>query len=105
MSNVASDGVVLNISDITPGTYSNVDGLTLLIAIKNAFDNQAEYVTLSLQGVIGFSSSFLNSSLGTLYEEMGIAGFKRIRLVNYKPAQLVQLKKYMTDVVQLHKAE
>lgn len=105
MSTTASTGVVLTISDITSGTYSNTDGFSLLVAMKNAFQSQEGLVTLSLQGVIGFSSSFLNSSLGCLYEEMGMSAFKRLRLTNYKPAQLSQLKKYMADVVQLHDAE
>ena len=105
MSTPSSSGVVLTISDITPGTYSNINGSSLLVAIREALQNQEGLVTLSLQGTIGFSSSFLNSSLGALYEEMGKSSFQRIRLTNYKPAQLAQLKKYMADVVQLHDAE
>lgn len=104
MSTTAADGVVLTISDITAGTYSNPDGLSLLVAMKEALNTQSGLVTLSLQGVLGFSSSFLNSSLGALYEEMGKAGFARIRLTNYRPSQLAQLKKYMADVAQLHDA-
>ncbi|WP_133271080.1 STAS-like domain-containing protein [Hymenobacter radiodurans] len=105
MSNTAANGVVLTISAITTGTYSNTDGLSLLVAMKDGLRQQQGVITLSLQGVIGFSSSFLNSSLGALYEDMGMDGFKRIRLTNYKPAQLAQLKKYMADVAQLHDAE
>jgi len=105
MNPTASNGVVLTITNIAAGTYSNTDGLALLVAIKRAMQEQDGLVTLSLQGVIGFSSSFLNSSLGTLFEEMGVAGFQRIRLINYKPSQLAQLKKYMADLVQLHDAE
>ena len=105
MSTTSSSGVVLTVSDITSGTYSNTDGFSLLVAMREALQSQEGVVTLSLQGVIGFSSSFLNSSLGALYEEMGKSSFQRIRLTNYKPAQLALLKKYMADVVQLHDAE
>ncbi|HEX8350036.1 MAG TPA: DUF4325 domain-containing protein [Hymenobacter sp.] len=104
MSNPTAAGVVLTICDITAGTYSNADGATFLVALKEALNQQTGPVTLSLQGVIGFSSSFLNSSLGALYEEMGKTAFQRIRLTNYKPSQLAQLKKYMADVAQLHDA-
>jgi hypothetical protein len=62
-------------------------------------------VTLDLAGVIGFSSSFLNSSLGSLFEEMGAASFKCLRLSNYKPTQLQQPKDYMADVAKTHRAE
>ncbi|HEX8327205.1 MAG TPA: DUF4325 domain-containing protein [Hymenobacter sp.] len=104
MSTTVHNGPVLRVAILTPGTISNADGYQLLLALKEAMAAQPGPVTLDLTGVIGFSSSFLNSSLGALFEEMGAAGFKRLRLSNYKPTQLKQLKDYMTDVAQTHNA-
>ena len=56
---------VLTVATLTPGTISNADGYKLLLAIKEAMTAQPGPVTLDLTGV--FSSSFLNSSLGTLF--------------------------------------
>jgi len=105
MSTTVPTSPVLTVSTLTPSTISNADGYKLLLALKAAMTAQPGPVTLDLTGVIGFSSSFLNSSLGALFEEMGAAAFKRLRLSNYKPTQLKQLKDYMADVAQTHNAE
>ena len=105
MTTTVPTSPVLTVTTLTPGTLSNADGYKLLLAIKEAMTARPGPVTLDLTGVIGFSSSFLNSSLGALFEEMGAAGFKRLRLSNYKPTQLKQLKEYMADVAQTHTAE
>ncbi|GAA4041186.1 hypothetical protein GCM10022409_28990 [Hymenobacter glaciei] len=105
MSTTVPNSPVLTVATLTPGTISNADGYKLLLAIKAAMTAQLGPVTLDLTGVTGFSSSFLNSSLGSLFEEMGASSFKRLRLSNYKPTQLKQLKEYMADVAQTHTAE
>lgn len=105
MNSTASTSPVLTVSTLTSDTLSNADGYKLLVALKDALTAQPGPVTLDLTGVIGFSSSFLNSSFGSLYEELGAASFKRLRLSNYKPTQLKQLKDYMADVAQTHTAE
>ena len=104
MSTLVPTSPVLTVVALTSGTLSNADGYKLSLAIREAMTTQPGPVTLDLTGVIGFSSSFLNSSLGALFEEMGAAGFKRLRLSNYKPSQLKQLKDYMADVAQTHPA-
>lgn len=105
MSTTAPTSPVLPVAIITSGTISNADGYKLLVALEEALATQPGLVTLDLSDVIGFSSSFLNSSLGALFEGMGAASFKRLRLSNYKPTQLKQLKDYMADVAQTHTAE
>ena len=105
MSTTVPNSPVLTVATLTPGTISNADGYKLLLALKEAMIAQPSPVTLDLTGVIGFSSSFLNSSLGALFEEMGTASFKRLRLSSFKPSQLKQLKDYMADVAQTHTAE
>jgi hypothetical protein len=105
MSTAAPTSPILTVTTLTAGTISNADGYKLLVALKEALAVQPGPVTLDLAGVIGFSSSFLNSSLGSLFEEMGAASFKRLRLSNYKPTQLQQPKDYMADVAKTHRAE
>lgn len=105
MNTAAPSGPVLAVLALTSGTLSNADGYKLLLALKAALSEQAGPVTLDLAGVVSFSSSFLNSSLGSLYEELGATSYKRLRLTNYKPAQLKHLKDYMADVAQTHEAE
>jgi len=105
MSTPVSTSPVLTVVALTAGTLSNADGYKLLQTLKQALSAQPGPVTLDLTGVTGFSSSFLNSSLGSLFEEMGAASFKRLRLSNYKPTQLKQLKDYMADVAQAHPAQ
>ena len=105
MSTTAPASPVLTVLNLTSGTLSNADGYKLLSVLKAALAEQPGPVTLDLAGVVSFSSSFLNSSLGALCEELGATSFKRLRLSNYKPAQLNQLKNYMADVAQTHSAE
>lgn len=105
MSTTAHTSPVLTVSALTSGTLSNADGYKLLLALKEALAAQPGPVTLDLAGVVSFSSSFLNSSIGALYEDLGASSFKRLRLSDYKPAQLKQLKEYMADVAQTHSAE
>ena len=105
MSTTVPNSPVLPVATLTSGTLSNADGYKLLLALKEALTSQPGPVNLDLSNIIGFSSSFLNSSLGALFEEMGVASFKRLRLSNYKATQLKQLKDYMADVAQSHTAE
>lgn len=105
MSTTAPTSPVLTVLTLTSGTLSNADGYKLLLALKAALAEQPGPVTLDLTGVVSFSSSFLNSSLGAIYEELGAPSYKRLRLNNYKPTQFKQLKDYMADVAQMHSAE
>jgi hypothetical protein len=104
MSTLASTSPVLAVSSLTSGTLSNADGFKLLLALKEALLEQPGTVTLDLTGVVSFSSSFLNSSIGALFEDLGVNSFKRLRLSNYKPAQAKMIKEYMADVAQAHQA-
>lgn len=102
MNTTPHDGAVLRVSTITNGTISNVAGLTLLVAIKNALADTPAMVVLDFAGVIAFSSSFLNSSLGALCEEMGTDSLRRLRLAGCTPAVLKQLRDYIADVREMH---
>ncbi|GAA3918337.1 STAS-like domain-containing protein [Hymenobacter algoricola] len=105
MNPTVSNGPVLQLFDIVDNTLTNTEGLKLHLALQAALQNQAGSVTLSLLNLTAFSSSFLNSSFGALYEQQGADFMKRIRLTNYKLTQLQQLKDYLTDVAQLQQSE
>ncbi|QKG58781.1 STAS-like domain-containing protein [Hymenobacter sp. BRD128] len=89
---------VLSVARLTAGTLANADGHKLFEALRTALTEQEGPVTLDLANVVSFSTSFLNSSLGTLANELGAASYRRLRLINYKPAQLKQLKDYITTM-------
>jgi hypothetical protein len=105
MNSTAPNGPVLHLFDIVHDTLTNTEGLKLFVALQSALSSQDAPVTLSLLNLTAFSSSFLNSSFGALYEQHGSSVMKRLRLTNYKPAQLQQLKDYLADVADLHRAE
>jgi hypothetical protein len=90
MSITAPTSPVLTVLTLTSGTLSNADGYKLLLALKAALAEQPGPVMLDL---------------AALYEELGASSYKRLRLNNYKPAQLKQLKEYMADVAQTHEAK
>jgi hypothetical protein len=96
---------VLHLFDIVHDTLTNTEGLKLFVTLQGALTSQDGPVTLSLLNLTAFSSSFLNSSFGALYEQHGPGVMKRLRLTNYKPAQLQQLKDYLADVATLHRSE
>ncbi|MDJ0364872.1 DUF4325 domain-containing protein [Hymenobacter sp. H14-R3] len=91
---------VLPVARLTAGTFTNADGNKLFEALRAALTEQAGPVTLDLTDVISFSSSFLNSSLSPLADDLGTASYQRLRLRNYKPAHLKQLKDYLATVAQ-----
>jgi hypothetical protein len=100
MSTATPTNPVLPVARLTAGTLSNADGHKLFEALRAALTAQEDAVTLDLTNVISFSTSFLNSSLGALANELGTASYQRLRIINYKPAQLKQLKDYITTATQ-----
>lgn len=105
MNSTASPGPVLHLFDIVHDTLTNTEGLKLFVALQDALTSQDGPVTLSLLNLTAFSSSFLNSSFGALYEQHGPGVMKRLRLTNYKPTQLQQLKDYLAHTAHLHRTE
>lgn len=101
MSPATPTNPVLLVARLTAGTFSNADGHKLFEALRTSLTEQKGIVTLDLTDVISFSTSFLNSALGTLASALGAASYQRLRLINYKPAQFQQLKDYMATITQL----
>jgi hypothetical protein len=101
MSIAVPTNTVLLVARLTAGTFSNADGHKLFEALRAALTEQEGAVTLDLTDVISFSTSFLNSSLGAPANKLGTASYRRPRIINYKSAQLKQLKDYITRATQL----
>jgi hypothetical protein len=77
------------------GTSTNSEGVTLFIKLDKII-SEGYGVIISLEDTTAFSSSFLNSSFGELYEKYGFDKLKgRIKIINYQPARLDQIKKYL----------
>lgn len=94
---------MIKIKDIVADTFTNASGYGLYLAIVNKLDNSTDIINLSFEGVSGTSSSFLNSSLGTLIDERGIDVLKKIKPTNVGATQADILKKYIASVSKLVK--
>jgi hypothetical protein len=94
---------MVRIIDIVPETYSNESGNSLYVKIKDFFDGNTPF-ELSFEDISCTSSSFLNSSFGSLIEEFGVEKF--VSLV--KPKNLTKgeadiLKSYVGSFKRLSK--
>ncbi len=86
------------IKDITSGTLSNIDGLTLKLAIDSAL-NSSDIVMLSFESISSISSSFLNSSIGEIIEKYGFEVLKnRIKITNYTSNLALFIKNYIANL-------
>lgn len=83
------------ITDVVSGCSTNAEGFTLYTVMKNELANGSN-VKLSFKDCPGMSSSFLNSSLGAIFDEKGIDFIKnRITLGSIKPSQLAYVREYL----------
>ena len=88
--------VKLIIKDITAGTLSNTEGTVLYCAIESALKNN-DLIFLSFEGINTISSSFLNSSLGSLVDKYGF-NILKVKIINCtKPLANIILK-YISDL-------
>lgn len=71
------------IKDIVSDTYSNASGYQLYLALKSDL-RDGKVIYLSFLGASSPSTSFLNSSFGTLIDDMGLENF----LAHVKPAEV-----------------
>ena len=86
------------VKDIVSGTLSNIEGTTLYCAIDSALKNN-DSIYLSFESINTISSSFLNSSIGTLVDTYGIDIIKdRIKIVNYTKPLAAVIVKYVSDL-------
>lgn len=76
---------MIKIIDVVHGTYSNADGVSLYCALVPYFQQDLA-INLSFSGLGPMSSSFFNSSFGSLIEEFGINKFKQL----IKPVEITR---------------
>jgi len=89
--------MILYIKDIVSDTYTNPAGFQLYSSLNKALDENNVVIQISFQDVTGFSTSFLNSSLGAIVEEKGADILKRIKPINIKVSQSQLLKNYFSN--------
>jgi len=90
--------VKIIIKDITTGTTSNIDGLSLKLAINSSLAD-SDNILLSFEGITTISSSFLNSSIGEIVDQYGFDILKdRIKITHYTPSLAKIITKYIDDL-------
>lgn len=90
--------VILDVVSVVDGGCTNMDGLKLLFAMEAIFNN-GKRVQLSLKECPALTSSFLNSSIGEVFEKYGIDFIKQnISLINFKPSQAKYIKDYIDNL-------
>ncbi len=86
---------VIKINDVVTGTFTNADGYTLFLSMDKIINNGG-IIVLSLSDCSPLSSSFLNSSIGSLIEKHGFSEMKgRLVLTNYTPVMAENIKHYI----------
>ena len=86
--------ITIRLMDVVTGTSTNTDALPLFNAIDTILSNNQK-VRLSLDGATPFSTSFLNSSIGSLADKYGLDNMrKRIVFTNLKESQIKAIKRY-----------
>ncbi len=84
----------LDIRQIVSDFSSNTEGLKLFIALKKEIDNNISVVLLVDKDVT-LSSSFLNSSIGAILDDIGINKFKENIKFKGSKTQFNRLSSYI----------
>lgn len=83
------------VKNVCNGTFTNADGMSLFLTIDSSLKD-SNNVLLSFSGINSVSSSFLNSSIGSIIEKYGINVMKdNIKISNFTPTIATILKKYI----------
>lgn len=87
--------------DLVLSTISNTDGEILFRVMDRAIQ-EGNIIELSFRDATPFSSSFLNSSFGALWEKFGDNTLKgRVRIVNFQPTRRDQVINYLSNLRQV----
>lgn len=93
--------VRINLMSLVQATGSNSEGYALFLQMENAI-LKGDSIELSLQDATPFSSSFLNSSFGALWEKFGDIELKgRVKITNFQPSRRDQIVDYLTLLKQV----
>lgn len=85
----------IKVKDITNGTFTNEDGLSVYNAIDSAI-SEKDSIILSFEGITSLSSSFLNSSFGEIIEKFGFDFLKnKIKITKYTPQLSILIMNYI----------
>lgn len=98
------DTPTILLEDVVSGTFTNGEGVKLYVALA-PYLAAGRPVRLSLRGASPMSSSFLNSSIGDLIDNYGVAALRcSLKLVDYVPSHAAVIKKYVDDLTTLQAA-
>ena len=81
--------------DLIENSGSNTEGLKLFYALENNLKNK---VVIKTDKSMGFSSSFLNSSIGEYIEKYGIESFKENVSFQCTKNQFLIIKTYINTL-------
>lgn len=90
--------MIIKIADIVSETHSNASGVSLFYALENVLNNNDIIVNLSFEDISCPSTSFLNSSIGTLIEKHGIDILKRVKPTKVTKTQADLLRIFVASV-------
>ncbi len=92
---------VVKIKEVVSGTSTNIEGYTLFVLMDKIISN-GDTIVLSLKDCNILSSSFLNSSIGSLIEKHGFHEMKgRLVLTNYTPSMAEYIGHYISRFKEL----
>lgn len=85
----------INLSDLVAGTSTNDSGFVLFLEIEKGLSS-GDKIKISLANCGAFSSSFLSSSFGEIYDKYGYDVIKsKISLINYSSTLAQQIKTFL----------
>lgn len=87
----------IKITDHVDDFVTNSSGYALFLVLTKALSDD-NTIELSFHGVPATSSSFLNSSLGAVVDDLGITVLNRIKPVHVSGTQAAILKKYVLSL-------
>jgi len=86
------------VSEIVSGTSTNIEAMPLFFAMDKAI-LAGNIINLSLKNCPAMSSSFLNSSVGALFEKYGFDKLKgKLHLSDHTPSAGKNLSDYIAKI-------
>jgi hypothetical protein len=86
---------IIVVKDVTYGTSTNAEAIPLYVLMDNALLNN-KAIVLSLKGCTAMSTSFLNSSIGSIVDKYGWDALKgKLSVVDYNPTVAGIIKSYL----------
>ncbi len=86
---------IIVVKDVVYGTSTNAEALPVFLLMDKSLSKNNS-VVLSLTGCPAMSSSFLNSSLGSIIEKYGWDFLKgKLSIVDYNPSVANVIKDYL----------